>query len=276
MSDYTHIINGKAVTSSMSMSVVNPANMQKIAEVPVADKELLDEAVAAARAAFPSWSTKSQEDRAAALLKMASVIEENMQEYKHILTSEQGKTLANAEFELGVCIAALRDTAELRLSDNIIFEDNEAKVIERRVPIGVVSIELLVAHSDAQELYHGRGFVLSKEYIKTKSDNRNFPLILAMLKLAPAILAGNTFILKPSPFTPLTSLRMIKDMQAFLPPGVVSILSGDDSLGPLITDHPDIDKISFTGSTETGKKVMAGASVGLKRLTLELGEYVPI
>ncbi|KAF8749799.1 aldehyde dehydrogenase family [Rhizoctonia solani] len=212
MSDYTHIINGKAVTSSMSMTVINPANMQKIAEVPVADKELLDEAVAAARAAFPSWSTKSQEDRAAALLKMAS--------------------LANAEFELGVCIAALRDTAELRLSDNIIFEDNEAKVIERRVPIGVCA-----------------GII-----------PWNFPLILAMLKLAPAILAGNTFILKPSPFTPLTSLRMIKDMQAFLPPGVVSILSGDDSLGPLITDHPDIDKISFTGSTETGKKVMAGAS----------------
>ncbi|KAF8691019.1 aldehyde dehydrogenase family, partial [Rhizoctonia solani] len=247
MSDYTHIINGKAVTSSMSMSVVNPANMQKIAEVPVADKELLDEAVAAARAAFPSWSTKSQEDRAAALLKMASVIEENMQEYKHILTSEQGKTLANAEFELGVCMAALRDTAELRLSDNVLFEDDEAKVIECRVPIGVCA-----------------GII-----------PWNFPLILAMLKLAPAILAGNTFILKPSPFTPLTSLRMIKDMQAFLPPGVVSILSGDDSLGPLITDHPDIDKISFTGSTETGKKVMAGASVGLKRLTLELGGKDP-
>ncbi|CAE6348858.1 unnamed protein product [Rhizoctonia solani] len=247
MADYTHIINGEAVTSSTKMSIVNPANMQRIAEVPVANKEQLDEAVAAARAAFPSWSTKSQEDRAAALLKMASVIEENIQEYKQILTSEQGKTLANAEFELGACIAALRGTAELRIPDNILFEDDETRIVERRVPIGVCA-----------------GIV-----------PWNFPLILAMLKLVPAILAGNTFIIKPSPFTPLTSLRVVKDMQPFLPPGVVSILSGDDSLGPLLTDHPGIDKISFTGSTETGKKVMAGASVGLKRLTLELGGKDP-
>ncbi|KAJ1306303.1 hypothetical protein OPQ81_011002 [Rhizoctonia solani] len=229
------------------MSIVNPANLQKIAEVPIATKEQLDEAVSAARAAFPSWSAKSQEERAKVLLELASVIEQNIQEYKQILTSEQGKALADAEFELGLCVASLRGTAELRLPDTILFEDNEARIIERRVAIGVCA-----------------GIV-----------PWNFPMILAILKLAPAILAGNTFILKPSPFTPLTSLRMIRDMQPFLPHGVLSILSGDDSLGPLITDHSGIDKISFTGSTETGKKIMAGASVGLKRLTLELGGKDP-
>jgi aldehyde dehydrogenase (NAD+) len=97
--------------------------------------------------------------------------------------------------------------------------------------------------------------------------------MLCIWKLAPALLAGNTLVLKPSPFTPLTTLRFVKDIQAVLPPGVVNILSGDDGLGPWITAHPGIDKVSFTGSTETGKRVMASASTGLKRLTLELGKY---
>ncbi|EUC62628.1 NAD-dependent aldehyde dehydrogenase family protein [Rhizoctonia solani AG-3 Rhs1AP] len=246
MFDYTHIINGEALTSSRKMSVINPANLQKIAEVPVATKEQLDEAVSAARNAFPSWSAKSHEERAKKLFKMALVIEQNLQEYKQILTSEQGKTLADAEFELGLCVTSLRGTAQLSLPEVVLLENDEMRIVERRVAIGVVRIVPW-----------------------------NFPMILAILKLAPAILAGNTFILKPSPFTPLTSLKLVKDMQLFLPPGVVNILSGDDSLGPLITDHPGIDKISFTGSTETGKKVMAGASAGLKHLTLELGGKDP-
>ncbi|KAH7335022.1 Aldehyde/histidinol dehydrogenase [Rhizoctonia solani] len=247
MSDYTHIIDGKVVTSPGKMSVINPASLQNIAEVPVATKEQLDEAVFAARKAFPAWSAKSQEERAEVLLKMALVIEDNMQEYKRILTSEQGKTVRDAELELGICVASIRGMAELRLPETVLLENDEAKIVERRVAIGVCA-----------------GIV-----------PWNFPMILAVLKLAPAIFAGNTFILKPSPFTPLTSLRMIKDMQPFIPPGVVNILSGDDSLGPLITGHPGIDKVSFTGSTETGKKVMACASMGLKRLTLELGGKDP-
>ncbi|CUA67302.1 hypothetical protein RSOLAG22IIIB_07343 [Rhizoctonia solani] len=247
MFDYTHIINGEAITSSKKISIFNPAKLQKIAEVPVATKEQLDEAVSAAREAFPSWSAKSYEERAEVLLKIALVIEQNMQEYKQILTSEQGKTLADAEFELGVCVASLRGTAELRLPEAVLLENDETKIIERRVAIGVCA-----------------GII-----------PWNFPVVLAIVKLAPAIIVGNTFILKPSPFTPLTSLRLVKDIQPFLPPGVVNILSGDDSLGPLITEHPGIDKISFTGSTQTGMKVMAGASMGLKRLTLELGGKDP-
>ncbi|CAE6480181.1 unnamed protein product [Rhizoctonia solani] len=247
MFDYTHIINGEAIASSGKLSVINPANLQKIAEVPVATKGQLDDAVSAARKAFPSWSAKSHDERAKTLLKMAVVIEQNMQEYKQTLTSEQGKTLADAEFELGLCVVSLRGTAELFLPEVVLLENDETRIVERRVAIGVCA-----------------GIV-----------PWNFPMILAILKLAPAILAGNTFILKPSPFTPLTSLKLVKDIQLILPPGVVNILSGDDSLGPLITDHPGIDKISFTGSTETGKKVMAGASVGLKQLTLELGGKDP-
>ncbi|KDN37855.1 hypothetical protein RSAG8_09829, partial [Rhizoctonia solani AG-8 WAC10335] len=137
MSDYTHIINGAAVTSSGKINIINPANLRKIAEVPVATKEQLDETISAARKAFPLWSAKTPEERAEVLLKMALVIEQNMEEYKQILTSEQGKTLADAEFELGVCVASLRGTAELRLPEVVLFENDETKIVERRVAIGV-------------------------------------------------------------------------------------------------------------------------------------------
>jgi aldehyde dehydrogenase (NAD+) len=95
--------------------------------------------------------------------------------------------------------------------------------------------------------------------------------LIAILKIGAPLLAGNTLVLKPSPFTPLATLRLVKDIQTVVPPGVINILSGDDSLGPWITSHPGIDKVSFTGSSVTGKKVMESASTGLKRLTLELG-----
>ncbi|KAJ1306299.1 hypothetical protein OPQ81_010998 [Rhizoctonia solani] len=247
MTEYTHIINGKPVTSQTTLDVQNPATQKKIAEVPVATKEQLDEAVAAARAALPAWSAKSQDQRAQSLEQIAGIIEKNLPEYKQILVSEQGKTLANAEWELGGAILWLRETAKLRLPEKVIVDNDQMKIIERRVPIGVCA-----------------GII-----------PWNFPLMLCIWKLAPALLAGNTLVLKPSPFTPLTTLRFVKDIQAVLPPGVVNVLNGDDNLGPWITSHPDIDKVSFTGSSETGKKVMASASTGLKRLTLELGGNDP-
>ncbi|ELU42211.1 aldehyde dehydrogenase, putative [Rhizoctonia solani AG-1 IA] len=201
MSEYTNIINGKPVPSQTTLDVQNPATQKKIAEAPVATKEQLDEAVAAARAALPAWSAKSQDERAHALEDIAKVIENNIPKYKPILVSEQGKTLANAERELGGCIMWLRETAKLRLPDKVIVDNEQTRITERRVPIGV-----------------------------------------------------------PSPFTPLTTLKFVQDIQAVLPPGVVNVLSGDDSLGPWITSHPGIDKVSFTGSSETGKKVMASGN----------------
>ncbi|CAE6466160.1 unnamed protein product [Rhizoctonia solani] len=252
MSEYTHIINGKPVTSPTTLDVQNPATQKKIAEVPVATKEQaiifrLDEAVAAARAALPAWSAKSQDERAQVLEQIAGVIEKNIADYKQILVSEQGKTLTNAEWELGGATLWLRETAKLRLPEKVIVDNEQMRITERRVPIGVCA-----------------GIV-----------PWNFPLMLCIWKLGPALLAGNTMVLKPSPFTPLTTLRFVKDIQAVLPPGVVNVLSGDDNLGPWITSHPGIDKVSFTGSSETGKKVMQSASTGLKRLTLELGGNDP-
>ncbi|KAB5588012.1 hypothetical protein CTheo_8547 [Ceratobasidium theobromae] len=247
MTEYTHIINGKPVISPTTLDVVNPATQKKIAEVPVATKEQLDEAVAAARAALPAWSAKSEDERAEVLLQIASTLEKNIAEYKKTLTSEQGKPLATAEGEIGVGVMWIRETAKLRLPDKVILDNDQTKITERRVPIGVCA-----------------GIV-----------PWNFPIMLCSVKLCSALLTGNTLIIKPSPFTPLTTLRFIKDIQTVVPPGVVNILSGDDGLGPMITSHPGIDKVGFTGSSETGKKVMTSASLSLKRLTLELGGNDP-
>ncbi|CEL58409.1 Retinal dehydrogenase 1 OS=Equus caballus GN=ALDH1A1 PE=1 SV=1 [Rhizoctonia solani AG-1 IB] len=214
MTEYTHIINGKPAISPTTLSVQNPATQKKIGEVPVATKDQLDEAVAAARAAFPAWSVKSQDERAQVLEQIADIVEKNIGEYKTILVSEQGKTLANAEWELGGAVLFLRETAKLRLPEKVIVDNEQTRITEHHVPIGVCA-----------------GIV-----------PWNFPLLIAILKIGAPLLAGNTLVLKPSPFTPLATLRLVKDIQAVVPPGVINILSGDDSLGPWITSHPGIDK----------------------------------
>ncbi|KAF8669003.1 aldehyde dehydrogenase family [Rhizoctonia solani] len=247
MSHYTHIINGKPASSSSTLDVQNPATQKKIAEVPVATKDQLDEAVAAARAALPAWSAKSQDERAQVLEQIAGIIQKNISEYKYILVLEQGKTLNDAEMEIGAAVVMLLETAKLRVPEKVIIDNEQVRITERRVPIGVCA-----------------GIA-----------PWNFPVVLSVTKIGPALLAGNTFVLKPSPFTPLTTLRLMKDIQTVVPPGVINVLSGDDNLGPWITAHPGIDKVSFTGSSDTGKRVMASASIGLKRLTLELGGNDP-
>ncbi|KAG8705919.1 hypothetical protein FRC09_002695, partial [Ceratobasidium sp. 395] len=217
----------------------------KIAEVPIATKEQLDEAVAAARAAFPAWSTTSQDERSEILNKIADIVEKNAQDYNKLLTLENGKPLN--EFETGFSITWLRGTSKLRLPTTVLVDNEQQKTVERYVPLGVCA-----------------GIV-----------PWNAPLLLGVIKIASALMTGNTLVIKPSPFTPLTTLRFIKDIQSVVPPGVVNVISGDDNLGPWITSHPGIDKISFTGSSFTGQKVMQSASVGLKRVTLELGGNDP-
>ncbi|KDN43488.1 hypothetical protein RSAG8_06077, partial [Rhizoctonia solani AG-8 WAC10335] len=138
--------------------------------------------------------------------------------------------------------------SQRRLEEIVHVDTPERRVITRHIPLGVVG-----------------GIV-----------PWNFPLLLAVWKIAPALHAGNSIIVKPSPFTPLVTLHFIANCQSLVPPGILSVLNGDDSLGPLMTGHKGIDKIGFTGSTETGKRVMQGASVNLKRLTLELGGNDPL
>ncbi|NNC59918.1 MAG: aldehyde dehydrogenase family protein [Erythrobacter sp.] len=241
--DYSNLIDGEMTTNGDWMDVVNPANEEVIGRVPACGKEELDRAVAAARRAFKTWSKTPIEDRREVIQKISAIIKDNADELFRLLTSEQGKPHAQAQGE--IIGASMMVGAQSTLSlDDVINEDSDTRLSRtRRVPVGVVG-----------------GIV-----------PWNFPVMMAMQKIAPAMLSGCTIVLKPSPFTPLATLRIAELIKDVVPAGVVNIITGEDTLGPLITEHPDIDKITFTGSTATGKKIMEGASADLKRITLELG-----
>ncbi|TXI12394.1 MAG: aldehyde dehydrogenase family protein [Novosphingobium sp.] len=240
---YPNLINGELVTTASSLDVVNPANEQVIGQVPACGAEELDRAVAAARAAFKTWSKTPVDDRRAVIRNMASAIEANFDELYRLLTSEQGKPHHQAQHEIGACAGIMNAQSTLTLEETINEDSAERLSRTRRVPVGVVA-----------------GIV-----------PWNCPLLMAVQKIAPAILTGCTIVLKPSPFTPLTTLKFAELIKDIVPAGVVNIITGEDALGPMMTSHPDIDKITFTGSTATGKRIMEGASKDLKRITLELG-----
>ncbi|MFN2099609.1 aldehyde dehydrogenase family protein [Altererythrobacter sp. MF3-039] len=240
---YRNLIDGKMIETAATMEVVNPANEQVIGLVPACGKDELDQAVAAARRAFKTWSRTPIDERRAAIMAISGAIKENADELYRLLTSEQGKPHEQAKGEIfgAAGMSAAQSTLSL---EEVVNEDSDQRLSRtRRVPVGVVG-----------------GIV-----------PWNFPVMMAIQKIVPAMLSGCTIVLKPSPFTPLTTLRIAELIADKVPAGVVNIITGEDSLGPMITEHPDIDKITFTGSTATGKKIMEGASADLKRITLELG-----
>ena len=240
---YRNLIDGELVETPQTMDVVNPANEDAIGTVPACGEAELDRAVAAARRAFASWRKTPVEERRKAIQGIAAAIKDNADELYRLLTSEQGKPHHQAQQEIygAAGLAAAQSTLSL---DDVINQDDDTRLSRtRRVPVGVVG-----------------GIV-----------PWNFPVMMAIQKIVPAILSGCTIVLKPSPFTPLTTLRIAELIKDVVPAGVVNVITGEDSLGPLITGHPDVDKITFTGSTATGKKIMEGASKDLKRITLELG-----
>ena len=243
MSDPKLLINGALRDGVRTMDVINPATGDAFAACPLADEALLDEAVAAARAAFPAWSARPIEERAALLTALADALQGRAGEFSQLLTREQGKPLDQAGMEVMGAAFTLRAFAAMRLEPVLLKDDEKGKIVELRKPLGVVGA----------------------------ITPWNFPLMLLMNKLGPALMAGNTVVAKPAPTTPLTSLLFGALCADILPPGVVNILCDDNDLGPAMTSHPDIAKISFTGSTETGKKVMQAAAATLKRVTLELG-----
>jgi len=243
MTDYKNLIDGKMVDNGQWLEVLNPATEQVVGRVPSCGKEELDSAVAAARRAFKEWKKTTPEERQKVVQGIAAAIKENADELYRLLTSEQGKPHAQAQQEIygAAGLAAAQSTLTL---DDVINQDDDTRLSRtRRVPVGVVG-----------------GIV-----------PWNFPIMMAIQKIVPALVAGCTIVLKPSPFTPLTTLRVAELIKDVVPAGTVNIITGEDTLGPLITEHPDIDKITFTGSTATGKKIMEGASGDLKRITLELG-----
>ena len=245
MSTFSLTINGEPVPCSDTFDVINPANEELVAKCPQATVAHLDQAVAAARTAFPAWAALSSEARAAKLNEIADVIEQHHGELAELIVKEQGKALSGpgANFEVGGSAAWARVTAGLDLPVEVIQDNEEGKIEVHRKPLGVVG----------------------------SITPWNWPLIIAIWHAMPALRVGCTVVMKPSPYTPLATLRFVELANTVLPPGVLNVVTGDAEVGTRMSTHPDIDKIIFTGSVATGKHVMSSAADTLKRLTLELG-----
>lgn len=243
MSTYQLLINGELADGDATLDVLNPATEEVFATCSRGSEGQLNQAVAAANAAFDAWSEKSIDERKQVVLAMADVIEANAEELGQILVQEQGKPLADAMGEVHGTAAFFRYFTTLNLDVELMEDSDNRKVEAHRKPLGVV------------------GAILPW----------NFPLLLLGFKLPSALIAGNTVVIKPAPTTPLATLRMGELLKDTVPAGVINIVADANDLGSALTSHPDVRKVSFTGSTETGKKVMAGAASLLKRVTLELG-----
>ena len=240
---YKMLINGELIDGATTLDVVNPATGAVFETCPRADEAQLNEAVAAAKAAFPAWSALTYAERAAKLEALADALEPRVDEIARVLTQEQGKPLAAATAEVGGAIYGLRAFAAMRTETKTLRETDDVRIVEMRTPLGVV------------------GAIMPW----------NFPVLLMVMKVGPALITGNTMVAKPAPTTPLTTLLFAEIAASVLPPGVLNVIVDNNDLGAVMTKHPDIAKVSFTGSTATGKKVMESVSSTLKRLTLELG-----
>ncbi|SFJ79835.1 aldehyde dehydrogenase family protein [Celeribacter neptunius] len=241
-------IDGQSVLGSKTFDVFNPATGELVGRAPNATLDDLNRAVAAAKAAFPAWAALPDAERQARCAALVKAIEANADEIAHTLTLEQGKPLngMGSRFELGGAMAWTGHTASLELPVKVLQDNNEGRVELHRKAIGVVG----------------------------SITPWNWPVMIAIWHIVPALRAGNTVVIKPSPFTPLSTLQVVAAMAATLPAGVLNVVTSDDTLdniGAAMSSHPDIGKIVFTGSCATGARVMKSAADTMKRLTLELG-----
>ncbi len=240
---YCLLINGQLVKAAAQLDVINPASGVVFAHCPAAGAPHLDDAVAAARAAFPAWRALGFAERATYIEQCAAALLAHREPLARLLTQEQGKPLAQSLDEISRAASLSVGMTKIRIEPQVLVDDAERHIELRYVPLGVAGI----------------------------ITPWNAPVNLAAGPLASALYTGNCAIIKPSPFTPLTTLRIGEIFRDILPAGVLAVLAGADELGALLTAHPGVDKISFTGSVATGKKVMASAAGTLKRVTLELG-----
>jgi len=241
--DFRLLIDGRLTAGAATLEVMNPATGRPLTTCARADEAQLHAAVAAAKKAFPAWSATPIEARRQALLKIADALQARAPEFARLLTEEQGKPLAHAAGEIGEAVGLIQAFAAMNLSSKVLRETDQERIVQMRGPLGVVAA----------------------------ITPWNFPVVLLLMKVAPALLAGNTVVAKPAPTTPLTTLLFGEVCAELLPPGVLNIIVDQNDLGGALTQHPDVAKVAFTGSTATGRKVMASVAGSIKRLTLELG-----
>lgn len=236
-------IDGRSVGTETTITVVNPSTGRSFAEVPACTPAILEMAVGGADAAFDSWSAMPITTRRDLVGQALDRIDAATDELARLLTLEQGKPLVNARSEVQSGLRFSRAFGDMSLAPEVVVDDDTQYIEIQRVPLGVVAA--ITAW--------------------------NYPVMLALLKIAPALIAGNTVVVKPSPYTPVATLRLGELLADLFPPGVLQVIGGDDEIGRKLTGHPQIAKISFTGSVATGRAIMAAAAPTLKRLTLELG-----
>jgi betaine-aldehyde dehydrogenase len=228
------------------IDVVEPATAQVMASVPRAGVEETDAAIAAAKAAFPGWRDVAPADRATLMRRLADALEGELEDLATLEARNAGKPIGDARGEMGMVVECFRYYAGApeRLLGHTIPVAGGVDMTFRE-PLGVVGL----------------------------ITPWNFPLTIASWKVAPALAAGNSVVLKPAELTPLTSLELERiAVEAGLPEGVLNVVAGPGSVcGSRIVEHPDVAKVAFTGSTEVGRTIAAGAAQTIKRVTLELG-----
>ncbi|WP_119153227.1 aldehyde dehydrogenase family protein [Caldimonas tepidiphila] len=251
MQTFTNTCDGRAVSSATSFESRNPATGEVLGRVPNSSAEEVARAVAAAKAAQPAWAARPDAERKDLLMQVADVLKANAEYLATWVTREQGKPLGGigpdqvpgSRFELWGCEVWTRVPASLDLPVELAFEDETRRDEVHRRPCGVVAA----------------------------ITPWNWPLLIAIWKIIPSLRVGNTVVLKPSEYTSIGTLEMVRLIAEILPPGVLNTVSGGGEVGGWLVDDPRVDKISFTGSSTTGARIAATAARHLTPTTMELG-----
>jgi acyl-CoA reductase-like NAD-dependent aldehyde dehydrogenase len=239
---FTQTIGGEPVATAFE-DVIDPSKGLPFQRSPVASDAEVDMAVKAARRAQPGWAARSWDERAQIINALGNLIEENIDYLMTLQTMEQGMPLATARICIGLGVASMRQFAEIRVEDRVLVDDGTRRVVENWRPLGVVAA----------------------------ISPWNFPIALGFQKVGNALIGGNTVVLKPSELTPLTTLEIGRLACGVLPPGVLNVIGGGRASGAALVAHPDVDKVSFTGSTATGVAIAQESGKHLRPVTLELG-----
>lgn len=251
MDTYLNTVNGRSVGSERTFESINPATGEVLGRVPITTKQQVAEAIAAARAAQPGWAARPDEERKALMLQIAEVIRQNAPYLAEWVTREQGKPLGGvgpdqvpgARFELWGCEVWTQVPASLDLPVEVAFEDETRRDEVHRKPYGVVAA----------------------------IAPWNWPLLIAIWQIIPSIRAGNTVVIKPSEYTSIGTLELVRLIGEVLPEGVLNTVSGPGEVGSWLVSDPGIDKIMFTGSGPTGARIAEAAARNMVPTTMELG-----
>jgi betaine-aldehyde dehydrogenase len=253
MSALQNFVAGELVSArDDSLTVLNPATGEELATAPASTPEEVDAAVKAARGAFPGWAATVPGERARALLRMADVLDDNAEELAELEARNAGKPVKSVlEDEMPV------------MADNLRFFAGAARTMEGRA---------------SGEYLEGYTSIIRREPVGVIGQIApwNYPLMMAMWKIGPALATGNTVVLKPAETTPMTTVRFAELVADLLPPGVLNVVLGAGETGQALVTHDDVDMVSLTGSVETGKWIARAAADTLKRVHLELGGKAPV